>query len=87
MLTARSWMSSEDLSVELEALRFTYAEALMLLQEEPMTVKVATAPYTGRLAVYISFLCGSLTKDMLKRLTFCVQAMTAQGNTSLLTSS
>ncbi len=40
-------MSSEELSIELEALRFTYAEALTLIQEEPMTVKVATSPYTG----------------------------------------
>ena len=42
---------SEDLSVELEALRFTYPEALTLLQEEPLTVRVASSPYTGRMTV------------------------------------
>ncbi len=80
-------MTSEDLSVELEALRFTYAEALTLLQEEPMTVKVASAPYTGGLAVYISSLYGFCTQGLLTRLVLCVQVTTVQSSLLLLTSS
>ena len=49
-------MRSEELNVELEALRFTYAEALTLLQEEPLAVRVATSPYTGRLASILHLL-------------------------------
>jgi len=40
-------MEAEELDIELEALCFTYAEALTVLHEDPLTVKLAAAPYTG----------------------------------------
>ena len=80
-------MISEELSIEIEALRFTYAEAVTLLQEEPMTVRVATSPYTGRLAIYIAPYLQILQARRTLTRCFCFQAMTAPGSMSLLTSS
>ena len=40
-------MDAEDIELELEALQFTYAEAVTVLREYPLSVKVAIAPHTG----------------------------------------
>ena len=40
-------MDAEDIELELEALQFTYAEAVTVLREHPLSVKVAIAPHTG----------------------------------------
>ena len=40
-------MEEEETVIELEALRFTYADDLTVLQEHPLSVKIAIAPYTG----------------------------------------
>ena len=40
-------MDAEDIELELEALQFTYAEAVTVLGEQPLSVKVAIAPHTG----------------------------------------
>ncbi len=40
-------MEEDETLIELEALRFTYADDLTVLQEHPLSVKIAIAPYTG----------------------------------------
>ena len=40
-------MNAADMELELEALQFTYAEAVIILREHPLSVKVAIAPHTG----------------------------------------
>ena len=40
-------MDAEDIELELEALQFTYAEAVTILREHPLSVKIAVAPHTG----------------------------------------
>ena len=40
-------MDAEDIELELEALQFTYAEAVTIHKELPLSVKVAIAPHTG----------------------------------------
>ena len=47
-------MELEEATIELEALRFTYAEALTVLHEDPLRVKLAAAPYTGTQRSFLS---------------------------------
>ena len=40
-------MGAEDTRLELEALHYTYAEAVIVLREQPLSGKVALTPHTG----------------------------------------
>ena len=40
-------MDIEDIGLELEALQYTYAEAVTVLREKPLSIKIAIAPHTG----------------------------------------
>ena len=43
-------MLAEQVSAELEALQYTYEEAIVILKESPLHICVGIAPHTGDLA-------------------------------------
>jgi hypothetical protein len=40
-------MEKDETSVEMEALRFTYADDLTVLSDYPLSIKIAISPHTG----------------------------------------
>ena len=65
-------MDAEDIELELEALQFTYAEAVTIFREHPLSVKIAIAPHTGADNGLSNLLKDTAIHDYVK---FCKEAL------------